>query len=423
MKQPTDERGVLSPFASPLYVMPKPVGSACNMACKYCYYLEKKKYYLDAGPGRVMSDETLEEFIRQYIGATTTPEVNFTWHGGEALMRPIEFYRRAMELQKRYGVGRNIVNCFQTNGTLLTPEWCRFFKENDCLVGVSIDGPQEIHDEFRRLKGGGPSWRKVMAGIDLLRAEGVEWNAMAVVNDYVADYPDDFYGFFKEIDCRYIQFAPIVERVSEADRGLCSVGMKGELTDFSVTPAQWGAFLCRLFDLWAGRDVGRTFVQIFDATLANTVGVLPGICTLAPRCGHAAAMEWNGDLYSCDHFVFPEYRLGNIHEKSIAAMMGSERQKLFGAAKRDALPRQCLDCRWLSLCNGECPKNRFASTPDGEPGLNYLCEGFRQFFAHSAPYMEWMKAALEREEAPAGVMDTPLGAEARARAARPFIPV
>lgn len=407
----------LSPFSSPLYVMPKPVGASCNMACKYCYYLEKKKYYPTDEPRHLMSEATLEEFIRQYIGATTTPEVNFTWHGGEAMMRPISFYRKALELQQRYGRGRHIVNCFQTNGTLLTPEWCRFFRENDFLVGVSIDGPQEFHDEFRRLKTGATSWRKVMSGIAMLRAEGVEWNAMAVVNDFNADYPDEFYDFFKSIDCRYIQFAPIVERVSEADRGLCSVAMKGEVTDFSVTPGQWGSFLCRLFDRWVVEDVGRVFVQIFDATLANRVGVTPGVCSLAPRCGHAAAMEYNGDLYSCDHFVFPEYRLGNIHERTIVSMMTSERQRQFGAAKRDALPRQCLDCRWLNLCNGECPKNRFATTPDGQPGLNYLCEGYRRFFAHTAPYFDWMAEALGREEAPAGIMDTPLADEARARLA------
>ncbi|MCM1029171.1 MAG: anaerobic sulfatase-maturation protein [Pseudoflavonifractor sp.] len=414
---------VLTPFASPLYVMPKPAGAACNMACKYCYYLEKKKYYPTDAPRKVMSDETLEEFIRQYIGATITPEVNFTWHGGEAMMRPIEFYRKALELQRRYGAGRNIVNCFQTNGTLLTPEWARFFKENDFLVGVSIDGPREIHDEFRRLKGGGPSWRKVMAAIDMLKDEGVEWNAMAVVNDYVADYPDQWYSFFKEIDCQFIQFAPIVERISEADRGLCSVDMKGCLTDFSVSPSQWGVFLCRLFDLWVGHDVGRTFIQIFDATLANWVGVLPGVCSLAPRCGHAAALEWNGDLYSCDHFVFPQYRLGNIRSSSIAAMMTSDRQRAFGEAKRSSLPSQCLQCRWLKACNGECPKNRFAVTATGEPGLNFLCEGYRAFFSHVAPYMDWMKEALERKEAPAGIMDTPLAAQARARAALPFMPV
>lgn len=408
---------VFSPFSSPLYVMPKPVGATCNMACKYCYYLEKKKYYPTDEPRHLMSEATLEEFVRQYIGATTTPEVNFTWHGGEAMMRPISFYRKALELQQLYGRGRHIVNCFQTNGTLLTPEWCRFFRENDFLVGVSIDGPQEFHDEFRRLKTGAASWRKVMAGIDMLRAEGVEWNAMAVVNDFNADYPDDFYDFFKSIDCRFIQFAPIVERVSPADRGLCSVGMKGEVTDFSVSPQQWGSFLCRLFDRWVVEDVGQVFVQIFDATLANRAGVTPGVCSMAPRCGHAAAMEYNGDLYSCDHFVFPEYRLGNIHERSIVSMMTSEKQLRFGAAKRDSLPQQCLDCRWLDLCNGECPKNRFATTAAGEPGLNYLCEGYRRFFAHTAPYMDWMKEALDRKEAPAGIMHTPLADEARARLA------
>ena len=401
------EMPAISPFASPLYVMPKPVGSACNMACKYCYYLEKKKYYDSGDPRHLMSEATLEEFIRQYIGATTTPEVNFTWHGGEATMRPISFYRKALELQAQYGRGRNIVNCFQTNGTLLTDEWCEFFRENGWLVGVSIDGPQEFHDEYRRNKMGQPSFRKVMQGINLLNKHGVEWNALAVVNDFNADYPLDFYNFFKEIGCRYIQFTPIVERFypHKDGRHLASPMDNGKvpLADFSVSPEQWGEFLVTLFDEWVKEDVGKYFIQLFDATLANWVGQQPGVCTMARTCGHAGVMEYNGDVYSCDHFVFPEYKLGNIRTHTLVEMMYGERQQQFGMDKYAKLPAQCKNCEFLFACNGECPKNRFAFTADGEPGLNYLCSGYKRYFRHVAPYMDFMKQELEAGRPPANV--------------------
>lgn len=388
--------------------MAKPAGSRCNLACEYCYYLEKSHLYADRAQ-QVMSDETLEIFIREYLAAQIQPQVLFTWHGGETLMRPVSFYRRAMELQRKYAGGRTIDNCIQTNGTLLTDEWCAFFKENHWLVGVSIDGPQEFHDEFRRNKAGRPSFRQVMRGIGLLNRHGVEWNALAVVNDFNADYPLDFYRFFKEIDCRYIQFTPIVERAEpHADgRTLAAADEAGSggLLDFSVTPEQWGNFLVAIFDEWVRNDVGRFFVQLFDATLANWVGQSPGICTLAPTCGHAGVVEWNGDVYSCDHFVFPQYRLGNIRENTVTEMMHSSRQLAFGQAKRTALPRQCRECRFLFACNGECPKNRFARTADGEAGLNYLCRGYRQYFEHVAPYMDWMKKELLEGRAPAGIVD------------------
>lgn len=381
--------------------MPKPVGSACNMACRYCYYLEKKKFYPDAGK-QFMSEATLEEFIKQYIAAQTTPEVMFTWHGGEATIRPLDFYRKAVELQKRYAGGRRIENCLQTNATLLNDEWCSFLRKEGWLVGVSIDGPQEFHDEYRLNAGGRPSFQNVMRGIRMLQRYGVDWNALAVVNDFNADYPVDFYRFFKEIGCSFIQFTPVVER-RKPDGMLADASVKGEMTDFSVTPQQWGDFLIGVFDEWRKEDVGKVFVQLFDSTLANWVGAEPGVCTLAPTCGHAAAMEWNGDVYSCDHFVFPSYKLGNIHTSSLIDMMSSECQLKFGAAKRDSLPSQCRQCRWLSLCNGECPRNRFVATAAGEPGLNYLCEGYRKFFAHSAPYFEFMARELREGRPPANV--------------------
>ncbi len=392
---------MINPFATPVYVMPKPVGSTCNLACRYCYYLEKKKYYPDARR-QLMSEATLEEFVKQYIAAQTTPEVIFTWHGGEATVRKLDFYRKAVELQKKYGAGRNIINCLQTNATLLTDEWCLFLKRHDWLVGVSVDGPKEFHDEYRRMADGRPSFNAVMRGIRMLQSHGVEWNALAVVNDYNADYPVEFYRFFKEIGCRYIQFTPVVERI-KPDNMLADVASQGELAEFSVTPRQWGDFLIGLFDEWVREDVGKVFVQIFDATLANWVGAMPGVCSLSSMCGHAAAMEWNGDVYACDHFVFPQYKLGNIHETTLIEMMASDRQLEFGASKQAGLPRQCKECRWMFACHGECPRNRFAVSPEGEPGLNYLCEGYRAFFEHAAPYMDFMKAELEAGRPPANV--------------------
>ena len=396
----------IAPFSKPLYVMLKPAGSLCNLACKYCYYLEKQKLYpLDKS--KVISDALLEEFIKQYIEAQTMPQVLFTWHGGETLMRPISFYKHALELQKRYAYGRQIDNCIQTNGTMLTDEWCEFFKENNFLVGVSIDGPQEFHDEYRRTRSGKPSWHEVMKGIRLLQKHGVEWNALAVVNDFNADYPKEFYRFFKDLGCRYIQFTPVVERtVKRADGLTLAPGMQegGEVTDFSVTPEQWGNFLCTLYDEWVKQDVGEIFIQLFDATLANWAGVPPGVCSMSGECGHAAVMEFNGDVYSCDHFVYPEYRLGNIRQQTLTGLMYSDRQRNFGKLKTETLTRQCRECRFLFACHGECPKNRFVRDVYGNPGHNYLCAGYRKFFEHVAADMDFMKAELDAQRPPSNIM-------------------
>ena len=394
-------------FARPMYVMLKPAGSLCNLRCKYCYYLEKDKLYKQC-KNHVISDELLEKFIKEYIEAQTTPQVLFTWHGGETLMRPISFYKRALELQRIYGRGRQIDNCIQTNGTLLTDEWCQFFKDNNFLVGVSIDGPQEFHDEYRRTATNKPTFVKVMNGINLLNKHGVKWNALAVVNDYNADYPLEFYRFFKQIGCKYIQFSPIVERVVKREDGLTlAPGMQGGdagLADFSITPEQWGNFLCTIFDEWVHNDVGEYFVQLFDATLANWVGQAPGVCILAEECGHAGVMEFNGDVYSCDHFVYPEHLLGNLHTKTITEMMYSDQQNKFAKMKKQMLPQQCKECKFLFACHGECPKNRFLNDKYGNYGLNYLCKGYRQFFEHVEPYMNFMKRELENHRAPANVM-------------------
>lgn len=403
----------INPFARPLYVMLKPAGSLCNLRCKYCYYLEKNALYTEQ-KNHVISDEMLDKFIREYIEAQTSPDVLFCWHGGETLMRPISFYRRAIELQRKYARGRRIDNTIQTNATMLTDEWCEFFRENNFLVGVSIDGPQEFHDEYRRTATGKPTFHKVMQGIRLLNKHNVEWNALAVVNDFNADYSLEFYNFFKEIGCHYIQFTPIVERRIERNDGLSlAPGMEegGELVDFSVTPEQWGKFLCTIFDEWVRHDVGTYFIQIFDATLANWVGVQPGLCSLAKECGHAGVMEFNGDVYSCDHFVYPEHRLGNINEKTITEMMYGEKQREFAKLKHELLPQQCRECPVEFACHGECPKNRFTRDKYGNPGLNYLCKGYRQFFEHVKPYMDFMKGELDAKRPPSNVMNFVASAE------------
>lgn len=397
----------VNPFARPLYVMLKPVGASCNLRCKYCYYLEKANLYKHT-PTRVLSEEMLEQFTKEYIEAQTMSQVLFTWHGGETLMRPLSFFRKAVELQKKYAGGRRIDNTIQTNGTLLTDEWCEFLHENNWLVGVSIDGPQEFHDEYRRTATGAPSWVKVMRGIQLLNKHNVEWNAMAVVNDFNADYPLDFYHFFKDNGCKYLQITPIVERIvnHEDGRHLATLTDSDEapLADFSVTPEQWGSFLCAIFDEWVRHDVGKTYVELFDCILANWVGETPGICVYAKECGHAGVMEFNGDVYSCDHFVFPEYRLGNIREKSIAEMLYGKQQQQFSKLKSQSLPEECRECKWLFACNGECPKNRFIKDCYGNPGKNYLCQGYRMFFEHVAPYMDFMKNEYLNQRPPANVM-------------------
>jgi len=394
--------------------MLKPVGSRCNMACQYCYYQEKGN--------ALLSEQLLEEFTRQYLEAQTMPQVLFTWHGGEPLLRPLSFYRKALELQRRYGQGLQIDNCIQTNGTLLTDEWCEFLRENNFLVGISIDGPEHLnilrsyHASSHLSPHTSPPsshtshlslhtpFHDIMGGIGLLNKHGVQWNAMATVNAANADHPVEFYRFFRDIGCQFLQFTPVVEKGERIEERGKRREDRGERKEECITPQQWGRFLCAVYDEWVKRDVGKIFVQLFDATLANWVGEPPGVCSMAPTCGHAAVMEADGSVYSCDHFVFPEYRLGNIKKKTLTAMLYGERQLNFGRQKRDALPRQCRECEFLFACNGECPKNRFINDCYGEPGLNYLCEGYRQFFAHVAADMEFMAAELRVGRAPANIM-------------------
>ena len=398
---------IANPFAKPLYVMLKPAGAHCNLACKYCYYLEKTKLYPTA-QRHLMSDEMLEQFTREYIEAQTMNQVLFTWHGGEPLLRSIDFYRKALSLQQKYAGGRRIDNVIQTNGTLLTDEWCEFFAQNHWLVGISIDGQQPDHDHYRLTAAGKPSWKKVMQGIKLLKKHGVEWNAMAVVNAYNVNHPMEFYRFFKENGCQFLQFTPIVERLTrhEDGRTLASLADKNEipLSEASVTPEQWGYFLCAIFDEWVRKDVGKIFVEIFDCTLANWMGISPGICAYSKECGHAGVMEHNGDVYSCDHFVFPEYKLGNIRDHSLIDMLYGEQQQEFSRLKHSSLPRQCKECDMEFACHGECPKNRFMKDKYGDSGLNYLCPGYYHYYQHVAPYMDYMKQELMAQRPPSNIM-------------------
>ena len=398
---------IANPFAKPLYVMLKPAGAHCNLACKYCYYLEKNKLYPTA-QRHLMSDEMLEQFTREYIEAQTMNQVLFTWHGGEPLLRSIDFYRKALSLQQKYAGGRRIDNVIQTNGTLLTDEWCEFFAQNHWLVGISIDGQQPDHDHYRLTAAGKPSWKKVMQGIKLLKKHGVEWNAMAVVNAYNANHPMEFYRFFKENGCQFLQFTPIVERQTrhEDGRTLASLADKDEisLSEASVAPEQWGYFLCAIFDEWVRKDVGKIFVEIFDCTLANWMGISPGICAYSKECGHAGVMEHNGDVYSCDHFVFPEYKLGNIRDHSLIDMLYGEQQQEFSRLKHSSLPRQCKECDMEFVCHGECPKNRFMKDKYGDSGLNYLCPGYYHYYQHVAPYMDYMKQELMSQRPPSNIM-------------------
>ena len=393
-------------YGRPMYVMAKPVGAACNLQCSYCYYLEKKRLY-DAS-SQLMSDEMLELFIREYIHSQTTLEVLFTWHGGEPLLRPISFYERALELQRRYADGRRIANCVQTNATLIDDEWCEFFRKNNFLVGVSIDGPQTMHDSLRTSRRGESSYRDVMRGLRLLNRHRVEWNAMATVNAANVEHPLEFYRFFRdELECQFLQFTPVVERCCLTDgesRLMHAAEPSGEVVPYSVTAEQWGRFLCAIFDEWVRHDVGWMFVQLFDSTLANWVGEAVGVCTMSKYCGHAAVIEHNGDVYSCDHFVFPEYKLGNLNEKSLSEMMYGRQQSEFGVAKHRTLPRQCRECEYEFACHGECPRNRFLTTADDEPGLNYLCTGYYAFFSHAATAMDYMRRQLQQGRPPANVM-------------------
>jgi len=391
-------------------VMLKPIGPVCNLNCTYCYYLEKKNLYQDTRNFKI-TDDILEDFTRQYIEANHLPVVNFVWQGGEPMLMGLDFYKKALKLQKKYSYDKQIENIFQTNGTLIDDDFCRFFKENNFLVGVSIDGPEHLHDNHRLTTSKSGSFKRVMEGIELLRKHNVDFNTLSVVNKDNSHHPLEVYRFLKEIGSGFIQFIPIVERIAKdhvpGALKLVYPTYSGdaEVTEWSVEPAQYGNFLCTIFDEWVQQDVGRFYVQIFDVTLANWAGENPGLCVFSETCGDAAVMEHNGDVYSCDHFVYDKFRLGNIKDKPLNGMMKSEFQAKFGKDKKDALPRYCFECDYRFACNGECPKHRFNRTPDGQYGLNYLCESYKKFFSHVHPYMQFMADELKAKRAPANVMN------------------
>lgn len=398
----------INPLSVPLYVMSKPVGPLCNMDCAYCYYIEKSRLYQQRKSFK-MTDELLERFVESYIQSQTTPFVQFTWHGGESLLRGLDFYRKAMKFQQQYGRGREISNCIQTNGLLLNDAWCRFFKENRFLVGVSIDGPEKMHDYYRKDGGGRGTFARVMRGIELLHRHQVDFNTLSVLHDYNVRYPLEMYRFFKEIGSRYMQFSPVVERLGTRSDGLelltaADRPADSEPAPWSVDPVAYGQFYVDVFTDWVKQDVGQYYVQLFDATLACLTGAQPGVCLYAETCGHALAMEHNGDVYACDHFVYPEYFRGNLYDRSLIEMALSDEQIRFGNHKKDCLPAQCRQCSYLQLCHGECPKNRISVTKDGEAGLNYLCPGLQRYFAFVMPYMEFMAEELRNRRPPANIM-------------------
>jgi uncharacterized protein len=393
------------------HIMAKPHGPICNLDCTYCYYLEKENLYPHSGRGFRMKDEVLENYIRQYIQTQPGDTVHFAWQGGEPTLLGVQFFERVVELQRKYANGKSIENGFQTNGTLLDDEWGEFFAHNRFLIGLSIDGPEDIHDAYRVDKGGQPTFARVMQGLDLLKKHGVEFNTLTVINRINSYRAGEVYRFLKQIGSKYMQFIPIVEQVaSEPDaNGLVLLKpyarQKTEVSEWSVEPLQFGRFLQEIFDIWVVQDVGRIFVQIFDVALESWYGVPQSLCVFAPECGRALAVEHNGDVYSCDHFVYPDNRLGNIMERPMGTLVSLPQQARFGSAKATTLPSDCQKCDVRFACNGECPKHRFTQTASGEYGLNYLCAGYKHFFHHIDPYMQFMANELRHHRAPARVME------------------
>lgn len=387
--------------------MAKPSGSACNLNCTYCFFQKKERLY--PGSDFRMSDEVHEAYIKQLLDAHQVPQVEVAWQGGEPTLMGLDFFRRSIELQNKYQRhGVQIENTFQTNGILLNDEWCRFFHENNFLIGLSMDGPRELHDYYRRDKGGRGTFERVVQAARLLQKHKVEFNILCTVNARNVDYPLNVYRFFRdELDAHYLQFIPIVERKNESGYQEGSA-----VTDRSVRPDQWGHFLIEIFDEWVRKDVGMTFVLNFDGALAGWLGMAGTLCIFGPTCGLGLALEHNGDLYSCDHFVEPKYLLGNIMETPMVELVASAKQLKFGRDKQDTLPGYCRKCRFLFACNGECPKNRFMKTPDSETGLNYLCAGYKAFLNHTNSYMQIMADLLRKGESADGIMKIFAGGKA-----------
>jgi uncharacterized protein len=398
------------------HLLAKPTGAACNLDCAYCFFLDKELLY--PGSGFRMSDELLEQYIRQLIESHRTDQVTISWQGGEPSLMGLDFYRQAMELEEKYRrPGMTFLNTMQTNGTLLNDDWCEFFKEHNFLIGLSIDGPRQLHDIYRLDKGGQPTFDKVMRGLRLLQKHGVEYNLLTTVNRVNADYPLEVYRFLRdEAGTDWMQFIPVVERINEDGLTLYQQGTT--VSERSVLPTQFGHFLSTIFDEWVRQDVGRVYVQTFEAAARNWLGMASsGMCVFNETCGQGLAIEHNGDLYACDHFVEPNYLLGNIQDEHMIELVASDQQLQFGQDKRDTLPQYCLDCEVRFACHGECPKNRFLMTPDGEAGLNYLCAGFKHFFHHVAVPMKIMAGLMRRGRPAAEVMQILAAEEAKLEAA------
>ena len=398
------------------HMLAKPTGAICNLDCAYCFFLDKEMLY--PGSRFRMTDEVLETYVRQLIESHKTQQVNIAWQGGEPTMMGLEFFERAMAFaEKHRRPGMTIINTMQTNGTLLDDAWCAFFKEHNFLIGLSLDGPRELHDAYRVDKRGRPTFDNVMRGLRLLQKHGVDYNLLTTVNRINGDHPLEVYRFLRdEAKTDWIQFIPVVERVNEDGLTLYQAG--DTVSDRSVLPEQFGRFLSTVFDEWVSRDVGRVYVQTFEATVRNWMGLSSsGMCVFNETCGHGLAIEHTGDIYACDHFVEPDYRLGNIADRHMIEMVASEQQRKFGQDKLDGLPQYCLDCDVRFACHGECPKNRFLTTPDGEPGLNYLCAGLKNFFHHVDLPMRIMVGLMRRGRPATEVMQLLPAQEAKMAAA------
>lgn len=379
-------------------VMAKPTGSVCNIDCTYCFYLEKEALYPERQQNWRMSDETLALYIQQHIHAQDGEQVMFSWQGGEPTMMGLPFFRRIVELCQKYADGKRIQHALQTNGLLLNDEWARFFAEHRFLIGISIDGPQALHDRYRTSRSGKGTHAQVLAALTLLQGHGVEFNTLTVVGKHNVGQAREVYEFLLAAGSRHIQFIPLVERLSTAESAALKLVMPGEsaatLAPWTVPAWQYGEFLNQIFDIWVRRDVGRVSVQMFDVALSAWCEQPPVLCVFAETCGHAFALEANGDLYNCDHFVYPEHRLGNIHQQDIRTLNNSEQAHAFGHAKKASLTPDCRQCEFRFVCHGGCPKHRFAVSPSGHPGHNYLCPGYKHFFRHISREMNVMKDLL-----------------------------
>ena len=382
-------------IGQPFSIVAKPAGAKCNLDCTYCFYLEKDGLYPDAKV-RVMADDVLERYISGFIHSQPGDVVSFVWQGGEPTLLGVNYYRRVLKLQKKYAGNKTIENAFQTNGVLLDDEWCKLFKDGNFLVGLSVDGPEDLHDACRVNKGGAGTFKQVMRGLEYLLKHDVAFNTLTILHSDNADDPLRTYRFLKTIGSRFLQFIPIVERISVAAShgGLSLVSptytATATISNWSLTAGQYGNFLVSIFDEWVRHDVGRVFVQLFDSTLSFWLGYGAESCIFQKTCGRGVALEHNGDLYSCDHYVYPDYRLGNIMESGFDELVFGSRQLQFGQDKEETLPSQCLSCEVLPLCNGGCPKHRVATTKDCEPGLNHFCSAYWKFFTHARPFMEVM---------------------------------